>query len=763
MRAGTIAFLSGILLLLRCSVLPPVSLNYLLIPLALVLVLLDRRLRFAGCMLGGFIWALICAHDILAPEFARELEGQTLTLTGHVVTLPEYHEDGIRFEFQVDNPILYLGKHWPAPGKIRLGWYHQSQPVRPGQRWQLTVRLKRPHGFMNPGGFDYEGWVFQHRIKALGYVVNTPQNHYTGTTSGAYINRLRDVLRAGINRHLDNRYRGLIIALTLGDSSQTSRADRLTMINTGTYHLLAISGLQISLVAGFFYMAVLKLWSRTGTWAVRLPAPRVAALAALAGAAFYALVAGFSIPTQRALVMFAVLMSVLFIRRHYAVAQVICMALLAVLVFDPFAVMDPGFWLSFGAIMALAWGMSCRIAVRSLWWRWGRAQYVVFVGLLPLSLLWFQQYAVNGILANIVAIPWISLVTTPLGLAGMALLNINATLGQLCLFLAGVTLQWIWPLLEWLSQWHFSVWHQAAPSPWSFLCASFGAIILLLPSGITWRWLGILWLLPLLLPVKKIPGDGEFWFTLLDVGEGLATVVHTREHTLVYDTGARYSDDFNAGAAVVVPYLRQTGVSDVDTMIISHGDNDHIGGAADVLAAYPDTMVLSSVPSAFSPYRWRACRAGQQWQWDGIKFQMLNPEGAASGSENNQSCVLRISNGRYSVLLPGDIEKESEYRLVTRYRDEMAADVLVAPHHGSKTSSTATFINTVQPRLVLFPVGYRNRFRFPNQDIMKRYEMRGVRSYDTARDGAILLRIDQTAITATTWRKEARRFWHAVD
>jgi competence protein ComEC len=348
-------------------------------------------------------------------------------------------------------------------------------------------------------------------------------------------------------------------------------------------------------------------------------------------------------------------------------------------------------------------------------------------------------------------------------MAGVALVNLNETLGEFCLALAGVTLQLIWPLLEWLGQWHFAIWHQAAPSLWAFAAGLAGTIILLLPAGIPWRWVGILWLLPLLLPVREIPEEGEFWFTLLDVGQGLAAVVHTRNHTLVYDTGARFGDDFNAGSAVVAPYLRQAGVAHIDRLIVSHGDNDHIGGAADLLRAYPDTVVLTSVPLTHAHRSWRHCRAGQHWEWDGIKFLMLNPDDMISGTENNQSCVLRISNGDYSVLLPGDIEKETESRLLRTYRDELPATVLVTPHHGSKTSSTMAFIDAVQPRLVLFPVGYRNRYRFPNQDIMRRYEIRGSRSYDTARDGAVLIRINQSGVAATVWRREARRFWHTIN
>jgi len=763
MRTGTIAFLSGILLLLPSSALPPSWLPLLLVPLAFLLIVSGPRWRLAGWMVCGFTWALIRAHGLLATELDRELEGKTLTVTGQVASLPEFQGEGIRFAFRIDKPVRFAGRDWPAPDRIRLSWYKDPPQLLPGQYWQLTIRLKRPRGFLNPGGFDYEGWLFQHRIRAVGYVVQTPVNHYTGSTRGVWIDRVRHELRAGVNRTLDSNYRGLIIALALGDRSQTSLAERTTLINTGTYHLLAISGLHISLVAGLFYLAVLRLWSVTGRWAVLLPAPRVAAAAAVLAAATYALVSGFSIPVQRALIMLAVVLSVVYSGRRHAVSQVIAVALLLVLIFDPFAVMDPGFWLSFGAIGVLAWGMSCRITTRSLWWRWGRAQYVVFAGLLPLSLFWFQQYALHGMLANIVAIPWISLVTTPLALAGVALVNLSEPIGRVCLSLAAMSLQLIWPLLEGLGHLHFAVFHQAAPSLWTFAIGLIGALILLLPAGIPWRWLGIVWLLPLLLPLPKTPGEGALRFTLLDVGQGLAAVAETRTHTLVYDTGARFSDDFNAGAAVVVPYLRRAGIAHLDKLIISHGDNDHSGGADALLAAYPDTTVLSSVPAAFTSPSWSPCMAGQHWQWDGVRFQILHPEVTKPGTENNQSCVLKISTADYSILLPGDIEKEAEYRLLHRYADKLSAEVLVAPHHGSKTSSTTAFIEAVHPRLVLFPVGYRNRFRFPNQDIMRRYEMQGVRSYDTARHGAILIRIDHSGITATTWRKEYRRFWHTRD
>lgn len=270
-------------------------------------------------------------------------------------------------------------------------------------------------------------------------------------------------------------------------------------------------------------------------------------------------------------------------------------------------------------------------------------------------------------------------------------------------------------------------------------------------------------MLPLLLPLKPVPAPGDFWFTLLDVGQGLAAVVHTHRHTLVYDTGARFRQDFDAGRSVVIPYLRQTGIAQVDRLIISHGDNDHIGGAGALLEVYPDTVVLSSVPAPFPYPAWTGCVSGQQWEWDGIKFHILHPRETNTGKENNLSCVLKVSSLSHSILLPGDIEQEAEFQLLHNQKDALKADVLVAPHHGSKTSSSIAFLNTVQPEMVLFPVGYRNRYRFPNQDIMARYETRGVKSYDTAADGAIMIRFTPSGMQTAVWRRQSRRFWHTVD
>jgi competence protein ComEC len=760
-----LAFLSGILIVLQFPELPPLWLQLTLVSASIgCLACRNKALRITGFMLLGCCWAMLRAGMILSHELDPALEGRTLAAEGQVVSLPEYREGRTRFEFRIDRLIAADGQNHTSPGKVRLSWYGAPADILPGQIWRLTVRLKRPYGFSNPGGFDYEAWLFRQQIRATGYVPDKGKQQYTGKIHGQYINRLRYYLRAGILNLVENRsFAGLITGLSLGDRSLIDSGARDILIRTGTNHLLAISGLHIGLVAGLFYVLARRLWSLSGILPLYIAAPRIALWAAITGASGYAVLAGLSIPTQRALIMVTVVMLGLFSHRRYAISHILCVALGLVLLLDPFAALDAGFWLSFSAIAIIAYGMSCRVDTDSLWWRWGRTQYLIGIGLMPLLVMLFGQYPLTGFPANLISIPWVSFIVIPLVLSGTVLMNLIEPVGRFCLQLAESALGLLWPFLEWLAGMDQAVWQQASFPVWVLVMAVIGSMILLQPAGLPARWVGAVWLLPLVFPLQPIPDEKEVWFTLLDVGQGLSAVVQTRNHALVYDTGARFSEDFNAGSAVVVPYLRQAQIRHIDSLIISHGDNDHIGGAADVLAAFPQTQVLTSVPDKIHHHAVTGCHAGQSWQWDGVDFSVLHPAENDLFKGNNRSCVLKINNGNRTILLTGDIEKQVEHRLVEKYGRALAAHILVAPHHGSKSSSTPGFINTVAPDMVLFPAGYRNRYRFPNQDIIERYEYRGVRMHDTARHGAITIKITQAGMTISSHRHSARRFWHTVD
>lgn len=760
MRTGSILFLVGTVILIQLAELPSLTL-LLLLPLCLLLIFKGHRLRWPACLLSGFLWTLLHAGALVGDRLDAQIEGLPLVIEGRVVSLPEQGKSFRRFEFVIEELVDAQGNSWDSPGKVRLSWYRSHQVLLPGETWRLQVKLKRPIGFMNPGGFDYEAWLFQKRINATGYVLKTGENIRLQAATGSYIHRMRFELRQRLDAILNGTPMfGLIAGLALGDRSAISAEQWRVLTRTGTNHLLAISGLHIGFIAGLVFFISRWLWPFAGVFLHGIAAPRLAALNAMIAALVYAALAGFSIPTQRALIMLGIVLGLSFCYRRTSISHTITLALLLIVIIDPLAVMSVGFWLSFSAIIVIFYGMAFRVDVNSLWWRWGRAQFLVALGLLPLLVLWFQQVPLLSILANCVAVPWVSLLTVPLVLGGSLLLFISETAGRLMLELGGDSLELLWGFLEMLADMKFTVLPVASPSLAAFIAALVAVAILLMPSGLPARWLGAIWLLPLLVPSADLPEKGHFRLLLLDVGQGLAAVVQTRNHVMLYDTGPKYSERFNAGSGVILPYLRHNGVDKISILVQGHGDNDHIGGLLDVLDGMAVEKVLSSVPERIPHPNVLACEDGQSWHWDGVLFEILHPQKTTVLRGNDRSCVVRISQGRYSVLLTGDIERRAEQRLIDAYPKKLASNILIAPHHGSKTSSSAAFIGAVSPDYVLFPVGYRNRFNFPKKDIIDRYKRRGITMLDTVNSGAIEMQWDKSGLTIIHHRKELRRFWH---
>jgi competence protein ComEC len=528
---------------------------------------------------------------------------------------------------------------------------------------------------------------------------------------------------------------------------------------TGTLHLIAISGLHISLVAGVVFFFARWLWAWPGITVLRLPAPVVGAVCALLAGTVYAALAGFVIPTQRALIMLAVAMSGILLRRRYPPTQLLAAAALAVLLYDPLAIMAAGFWLSFAAVAVIVFSMQGGQTQRSILYKWGYVQWAIALGMLPLMLVMFQQVSLVAPLANMLAVPVFDLMAVPLTLIGALLLTIFPDGFAAYFFkLAAGLLSGLWQGLTWLADISFSQWTQPVPSWWALSCGVVGVIVLLAPRGWPARWVGAVWLLPLVLVRPPTPAAGELWFTLLDVGQGLAAVVRTQTHTLVFDTGPRLGT-LDTGEAVVVPYLRTVGVPRVDAMIISHGDNDHIGGAESVINALPVGEISSSVPERFPSAR--SCQSGQTWNWDGVDFVILNPVTIGSGRVNNDSCVLQVRSRFGKLLLPADIEAKAERDLIQRWGTELRSTVLVAPHHGSKTSSTPEFIDAVAPRYVLFPAGYRSRYHHPHPDVVQRYTERNIERRDSPTAGALEFRLDANGIKTTAFREQHKRYWYA--
>ncbi|HDP89877.1 MAG TPA: DNA internalization-related competence protein ComEC/Rec2 [Thioalkalivibrio sp.] len=766
MRLVSLGLLAGMVAAHQVAELPPMVLGLALLPALLLLASSGWILRLAGAVAIGLLWAWFHAHLVLHPALDSALEGQDLVLDGTVRGLTEHRHDAIRFLFEPD------ARHAGVPARLRLSWYRTEASPVAGERWRLTVRLKRPSGFQNPGGFDYEGWLFQQRIGATGYVRARGVNERLAV-DGCPLDCLRAELRARLTAAGgERRHFGIMLALALGDRSHIDPPAWDVLLRTGTNHLVAISGLHIGLVGGLVFWLLRALAARVPVLALYCAAPRWGAAGGLLAALAYAALAGFSIPTQRALIMLAVLFGAILLGRELRASTGLAAALLAVLLLDPTATLAPGFWLSFAAVAVLLYGFRGRLRpsdperhpLARLVDRvggWVRAQYLLALGLLPLTAFWFQRAALGAPLANLVAVPWVSLLVVPPVLLAALVAPVWPPFSGWLLGVVSAVFDPLWGLLAALAAADGQLWHRPAPGPLVLGLAAVGLAWLLLPRGMPGRLLGACLCLPLLLPAIDAPESGAAEVTLLDVGQGLAAVVRTRHHTLVFDTGPRFSRSFDAGDAVMVPYLRHRGVGGIDVLVVSHGDNDHRGGARSVLAQMPTQEVLASVPEEIAWPGARHCVAGEHWRWDGVDFEILHPSPDYRGSANNGSCVLRVSTGEQVVLFAGDIEAEAEWALVRAHGERLRSQVLVVPHHGSNTSSTAYFLDAVNPQVALVPAGYRNRFGFPKPEVLARYAAREVEVFDTAQSGALHFVLSAEGVSpVTAYREESRRFWH---
>ncbi len=761
MRSGTIAFLLGCLALQQLAQLPSPAWCLLAVPCVL-LAHWQPALRLPAWFVAGFLWSLLHAGLALSHPFATHLEGVDCVVEGYIAGIPEEQSRGIRVLFDVTRLSDKHGiQDWT--GRVRLYWNRSERNPQVGERWRLRVRLKQAHGLMNPGGFDYEGWLYQQGIKATGSVRSDPDNRRLAAAGWHYaLDHLRQRVAARMAHAVpDSPYLGILTALVIGAQNGISPLQWQVFTRTGTSHLVAISGLNITLVAGLVGLLLRRAWACLPHASLRLAAPKAAVCAALLSAAGYALLAGFSIPTRRALVMIAIALGARLCDRQLVPSRTLALALLVVLLMDPTAPLTAGFWLSYGAVGILLYGMSGRLAL-NVWWRqWGRAQWLVALGLLPMTLVLFQRASLIAPLANLLAEPWMSLVVTPITLLGTAALPVSTWLGSLLLHVASALLGGLWPILVLSANLPGAYGSWALPATWIAGVAVIGVLLMLAPRGLPARGVGAMLLLPMLLIRPPVPAPGAVWFTLLDVGQGLAAVVRTQHHTLVFDTGPRYSPSFDTGAAVVLPYLRNQGVDFLDLLLVSHGDNDHSGGAASILAGIPVAELLSSVPQRFKTLA-EHCRAGRHWNWDGVEFRILHPDRTRDWHGNNGSCVLLVQGQGGNVLLTGDIEAAAERHLLSAQPDMLHAAILVAPHHGSRTSSTYDFIADVAPQYVLFPVGYRNRYRFPRPEVVARYAELGSHRLDSDVEGAIAFHIDpETGVSRpASYRRAARRYWN---
>lgn len=766
-----LAFSLGAGLFFVAPAMPPRWLPLLMLLFTLVAAARWHSIAPLAAVAFGLVWSHTLACASLCAPFPESLVRTTLIAEGRVASLPDQRDDSVRFLFQIDQLTL-AGVPQDFQGLARISWYQQPPQLQAGERWRLALRLKPPHGFVNPGGFDYERWLFQQGISATGYVRDDDANTLLRGGPGRYwLTRWRQHLRDRLDAALDEEgpARALLRALVLGDRGGLTPTQWEVFSRTGTSHLIAISGLHIGLLAGFVFLLARWLWCRSTLLTRRLAAPRAAAVLALMAATGYAALAGFAISTQRALVMLLVVMVALVAARTPRPASALVLALVAVLLLDPASVLSYGFWLSFGAVAVLLYALGRRLSAPVVALRWGQAQWAVALGLLPMLLLFFGRASLVAPLVNLVAVPLFGVVLPAVLLsAALALLfGWHWPLAQV-----GLLLDQGYGLLAMISELPAASMTLGGRPPWVWAAAVGGVLLVLAPRGLPGRRLGLVLLLPLLLMRPPAPAFGEARLTLLDVGQGLSAVVRTQSRTLVYDLGPRYPSGFETGSAVVVPYLREVGVERVDLVVASHADQDHVGGLPGLLSGIDVQRLLSGEPGeladvdrkglATEPLSAEHCWRGQHWRWDGVDFEVLHPDrddGTDKG--NDASCVLRISTAAASVLLPGDAERGVERRLAAVQGSRLHADILVAGHHGSATSSASEFLAEVRPSWVLYASGYANRWGFPASEVRERVQSLGPSTANTATDGAIsfVLPLAGALAPPARQREADRRIW----
>ena len=728
-----------------------------LLPACACLAWVDRRCAVLLAFCSGFLWAGACAHVRMADWLAPELEGRDLEVVGVVSSLPARLERGVRFEFEVETAPN--GERLPK--KLLLSWYQEEHPaplqleVHPGERWLLTVRLRRPHGNVNPHGFDYEAWLLERGVGATGYVRQRGEQRLLGSRDGILdaIETARGAVRERFERQLGaTPAGGILVALAVGDQRAIPPEEWRLFSRTGVTHLMSISGLHVTLVSGLAAWLAAFAWRRVPRAALRLPARKAAAVAAIAAALGYTLLAGFAVPAQRTFYMVTVVAIALWSGRIASPARTLALALAVVVAADPWAPLSPGLWLSFGAVALIFFVADSRGKSRLL--QWARVQWAITVGLAPAALLLFGQVSVAGPLANALAIPLVSVVVTPLALLA-AVLPVAAILDA-----AAWLVEWLLQFLEWCSALPGALWQQHVPPLWSVLAALAGAAWLLAPRGVPWRAAGLALMAPAFVLAPAAPAPGTAWITVLDVGQGLAVTVRTASRTLLYDAGPAFGGGADSGGRIVVPALRAGGVQRIDAIVLSHEDLDHTGGALTVLESFEVDALHSSLPAGHplnALAASRRCAAGQAWEWDGVRFEFLHPAAGRAYRKNDGSCVLRVATAGGAMLLTGDIERPAEEALLGKSAG-LKSDVLLVPHHGSRTSSTEAFIAAVAPRWAVVTAGYRNRFSHPSAEVLERYRAAGVRMVRTDLDGAASIRLGEEVSVAVE-RARRGRYW----
>lgn len=699
----------------------------------------QRKLcRLLALLLVGWLWACWQSSQALSQQLPEALNERAFWFEGQIVGLPQATNEGVQFELEITH-----SRHAGLPSKVRLFW-RSAPAIYTGERWRVVATLKRPHSTLNPNGFDAQAWLLAHGIGATG----TVKAGYQLTSAQVTVNE-RDAIRQRLLQVDAYGQNGALAALVVGDGSGLTRAQWDVLQATGTVHLMVISGQHIGMVAGLVYLlcAVLR---RLGYWPVRWPWLGPACVLSALAALGYGVIAGMDVPVQRACLMTCLVLLWRWQFRGMGWGTPFLLALCTVLLWQPLVVLLAGFWLSFAAVFILLCLLSGRLGVGSTWRSFIEIQCVITLVLSLLQSWLGLPLSLTAPLANVVAVPWVSL-TVPVTLLGTVLLPVPL-LGEGLLWLSGLSLHYLFEVLGYLAEWQ-PVWWPTLLPLWASLLLLVGALTLLLPRGWPERWSVLLMLLLVFYsPSSDVPaGRAQVW--VWDVGQGLSVLVRTKNHSLLYDAAAARGD-FDWGERVVFPALRSQGVTYVDEMLLSHADNDHAGGAQAIAQRLAVGRVVSGEVARLPPALNAQPCEPEQWEWDGVSFQRWQWVDAPDA--NAASCVLRVQAQGEVIWLTGDIDHAAELALRDSGLD-LAARWLVAPHHGSKTSSSGALLGAVKPEYGIISRGRYNHFNHPHPRVVQRYQARGIQLLDTALLGAI--QIDLGSYQAPRWQRQQQRFW----
>lgn len=759
MITAGIAMLAGILL--ACYLPREIDATWLsFLPATFYLAYINPRWRIFWLVICGFLWVSLHIHWQLDQRLTDELNNKRVQLLGEVINIPQRRKNSARLLLK---PIQAEGYDGELPQRVRLYWRDAPVYLEPGQIWSLKVKLKKPHGFHNPGGFDYQRWLFVKGIGATGYVVNKPKPKLVGHADFS-LHRLR----ARINGHLERLCQkcgtaGLIQALAIGYRGELTDTQRVLLQQTGTAHLIAISGLHIGIIAGWFYLIGKLIWRRF-FYRFGLNRREFALSLSWTAALIYAVLSGLDLPAQRAMLMLSVVFLGLWIRLPINLLHGIFSALFLILLISPLAVLSESFWLSFSALGVIALGSVLIRRGTSNFKALILIQILFSLLFIPVSIVIFGQLQVASFLANIVAVPLVSIFVVPIIFMLQLLFWLPVELLVGLFAVMDDVLGYLLTYLQWLQGTGLAA-IKISPVPlWKLFLLSLFMAMLVLPKGVLWPRMWLI-LLPMVVLWPGKTNTAKLRMSVLDVGMGTSIVVQTRHHSLVYDFGPGNREGYSLGKWVVQPFLQYHGIRHVDRVIISHADQDHLGGFYALHQQLQFGGLISGTPvdvskrlSSRQPIH--NCHRHQPWSWDGVEFEFLSADVQQDESDNNRSCVLRINTGEQVILVAGDIEASQEHRLLRHERGKLKADVLIAPHHGSLTSSSESFVQAVQPSQVIFTVGYLNRWLFPREEVLRRYLNTDAHVYRTDRDGAILINCENSHCQLQRYRRVKQRLWY---